>query len=151
MMEARPALLAVVDPGVAGHNLVTDGYNTDGFYHLNFGWGGSYNGWYLIPDEIPYNLTVFEGVILDIAYPAVNTFASDNTALISEVNIYPNPTSWNITIELLSENDSNVLVEIIDMNGKTCFQKKFNSLLLGQKLIIQKEGIIDKMVAVFES
>ncbi len=141
MMEARPALLAVVDPGVAGHNLVTDGYNTDGFYHLNFGWGGSYNGWYLIPDEIPYNLTVFEGVIVDIAYPPVNTFVIDNTTLYSKIRVYPNPATDNITLELLSKNDSNVLVEIIDIKGKTCFQKKFNGLLLSQKLIIQKEEL----------
>jgi hypothetical protein len=42
MMEARPAHLAIVDPGwTMGHNVVTDGYNTDNYYHLNFGWGGS--------------------------------------------------------------------------------------------------------------
>jgi hypothetical protein len=67
MKDAVPAHLAVVDPGwTMGHNLVIDGYNTDEYYHLNFGWGGSYNGWYLIPDEIPYGLTVIEGVIVDI-------------------------------------------------------------------------------------
>ena len=73
MKDARPALLAVLDPGTAGHNLVTDGFNTDGYFHLNFGWGGSYNGWYHIPDEIPYNLTVFEGVVVNIAFPPVYT------------------------------------------------------------------------------
>ena len=35
-------------------------------FHLNFGWGGPYNGWYLLPDEIPYGLTVIEGAIVDI-------------------------------------------------------------------------------------
>ena len=69
MMDARPAHLAIVDPGwTMGHNVVVDGYNTDNYYHLNFGWGGSYNGWYLLPDEIPYGLTVIEGLIVDIAY-----------------------------------------------------------------------------------
>ncbi len=67
MKDALPAHLAVVNEGwTTGHNLVVDGYNTDNFYHLNFGWGGSYNGWYIIPDELPYSLTVIEGVILDI-------------------------------------------------------------------------------------
>jgi hypothetical protein len=70
MKHGQPAHLAVVDSaGTSGHNLVIDGYNSDGYYHLNFGWGGSANGWYLIPDEIPYNLTVYEGVIVDIAIP----------------------------------------------------------------------------------
>ena len=67
MIDALPAHLAVVDETwSSGHNLVVDGYNTDDFYHLNFGWGGTYNGWYLLPDEIPYGLTVLEGVIVDI-------------------------------------------------------------------------------------
>ena len=61
------AHLAVVNPqGTAGHNVVVDGYNTDDYFHLNFGWGGQSNGWYLLPDEIPYDLTVVEGVIVDI-------------------------------------------------------------------------------------
>ena len=67
MKDALPAHLAIVnEEWTSGHNVVVDGYNTDNYYHLNFGWGGSYNGWYLIPDEIPYGLTVIEGVIVDI-------------------------------------------------------------------------------------
>lgn len=67
MKDARPAHLAVVDPAWSyGHNLVVDGYNTNDYYHLNFGWGGSYNGWYLVPSGLPMSLTVLEGVIVDI-------------------------------------------------------------------------------------
>lgn len=67
MMDALPVHLAVVTPAWdSGHNVVVDGYNTDEFFHLNFGWGGSYNGWYLLPSQIPYGLTVLEGAIVDI-------------------------------------------------------------------------------------
>jgi len=67
MKNALPAHLAVVAPDwQSGHNLVVDGYNTDGYFHLNFGWGGQYNGWYLLPEQVPYGLTVLEGVIVDI-------------------------------------------------------------------------------------
>ncbi|MDZ4121081.1 MAG: C10 family peptidase, partial [Candidatus Cloacimonadaceae bacterium] len=67
MIDAKPVHLAVVTPAWdMGHNVVVDGYNTDEYYHLNFGWGGSYNGWYLLPSEIPYGLTVVEGAIVDI-------------------------------------------------------------------------------------
>jgi hypothetical protein len=67
MVDALPAHLAVVTPEWdAGHNLVVDGYNTDDYYHLNFGWGGSLDGWYLLPDDMPYGLTVIEGIIVDI-------------------------------------------------------------------------------------
>jgi hypothetical protein len=67
MKDGLPAHLAVVNEGwTVGHNVVVDGYNTDDYYHVNFGWGGSYNGWYLLPEELPYELTVIEGVIVDI-------------------------------------------------------------------------------------
>jgi hypothetical protein len=67
MMGGYPAHLAIVNTGwTSGHNVVVDGYNTDEYYHLNFGWGGSYNGWYLLPSELPFGLTVIEGIIVDI-------------------------------------------------------------------------------------
>jgi hypothetical protein len=70
MRDGFPAHLAVVDPAwSSGHNLVIDGYRSDGYYHLNYGWGGSADGWYVIPDEIPYGLTVIEGVIVDLKRP----------------------------------------------------------------------------------
>ncbi|MFW5705886.1 MAG: C10 family peptidase, partial [Bacteroidota bacterium] len=63
-----PAHLGLVDPGgTVGHNVVVDGYNTDEFYHFNFGWGGSSNGWYTMPPtSAPYNLTVIDGIVMDI-------------------------------------------------------------------------------------
>jgi len=67
IIDALPAHIAVVNEAwTVGHNMVVDGYNTDDFYHINFGWGGSYDGWYLIPSELPYELTVIEGIIVDI-------------------------------------------------------------------------------------
>lgn len=77
MKTGLPVHLAVVNEGwTVGHNLNIDGYNTDDYYHLNFGWGGSYDGWYDLPDELPYELTVIEGVIVDI-------FASTGSADLS--------------------------------------------------------------------
>jgi len=66
IMEGFPAHIAVVNEGwTSGHNMVVDGYD-DGYFHINFGWGGSYDGWYLLPEELPYELTVLEGLIVDI-------------------------------------------------------------------------------------
>jgi len=70
VMDGLPVHFASVTPAWdSGHNFVVDGYNTDEFYHLNFGWGGTYNSWYLLPDEIPCGLTVVEGAIVDIIPP----------------------------------------------------------------------------------
>lgn len=34
----------------AGHCFVVDGYDTDGRFHINFGWGGTSNGYYTFPN-----------------------------------------------------------------------------------------------------
>jgi hypothetical protein len=74
-----PAHIAVVnDAWTSGHNMVIDGYDTEGFFHINFGWGGSYDGWYMLPKELPYELTVLEGLVVDIKP------TSENAGLVGE-------------------------------------------------------------------
>jgi len=66
ILKGLPAHIAVVNEGVTmGHNMVVDGYD-EGYFHINFGWGGNYDGWYMLPEELPYELTVLEGLIVDI-------------------------------------------------------------------------------------
>ncbi len=120
MMDARPVHLAVVDPpGTMGHNVVIDGYNTDDYYHLNFGWGGSYNGWYLLPDEIPYGLTVIEGAIVNIAYPPVYTSTLENKLDIVDFSfeISPNPVTNYAEINYSLDEPANVVIEIFNITG----------------------------------
>ncbi|MBL7104149.1 MAG: C10 family peptidase [Bacteroidales bacterium] len=120
MMDARPVHLAVVDPpGTMGHNVVIDGYNTDDYYHLNFGWGGSYNGWYLLPDEIPYGLTVIEGAIVNIAYPPVYTTILKNKLDIVDfsLEISPNPVKNYAEINYSLDEPANVVIEIFNITG----------------------------------
>jgi hypothetical protein len=120
MMEARPAHLAIVDPGwTMGHNVVVDGYNTDDYYHLNFGWGGGYNGWYLLPDEIPYGLTVIEGLIVNIAQVPINTglaFYPANNAD-PTLKVYPNPITDEFNAAFSISQMSHVKIDVVDING----------------------------------
>ena len=91
-----PAHLGLVDPGnTVGHNVVVDGYNTDELYHFNFGWGGSANGWYTMPpSSIPYNLTVIEGVVMDINLSALPSG-------ISSTNSETNQQMWYISVSAI--------------------------------------------------
>jgi hypothetical protein len=87
--DTLPVHLAVVDPAWSmGHNVVVDGYNTNEFFHLNFGWGGSSNGWYHLPEEFPYGLTVIEGAVVDIN-PDFPTGLAEKHDL--PILFYPNP------------------------------------------------------------
>lgn len=96
MKNAYPAHLALVDEAWStGHNIVVDGYNTDNYFHVNFGWAGSNNGWYLLPDEMPYSLTVIEGIILNILNENV---VVENESSNFGFNVYPNPTNTSFKI-----------------------------------------------------
>lgn len=116
MQAARPAHLAVVTPDwQAGHNVVVDGYNTDGFFHVNFGWGGAYDGWYLLPSGLPYNLTVFEGVIVDIAAPSV---AVPPIAVTLAASAWPNPCNPRTVIAFTVPAAGTVRVRLHDARGR---------------------------------
>ena len=88
-----PAHLAVENPaGTVGHNVVVDGYSeSDGKFHINFGYGGSLDNWYDIPDPNFYQgMTKIEGIILNIipADDAVHDMSSQQP-----LEVYPNPVS----------------------------------------------------------
>jgi hypothetical protein len=155
MMEARPAHLAVVDPGwTMGHNVVVDGYNTDDYFHLNFGWGGPYNGWYLLPDEIPYGLTVIEGAIADIAYPPVNTgiYISDYDQPDLNLHIYPNPATDQIHVSFTLPQKSVVKTEIYDSKGALFAYEKESVFEKGphtRTLILSDPGSGEKIAGLY--
>lgn len=82
ILDGLPVHIAVVDETwTVGHNMVVDGYDTEGYYHINFGWGGPSDGWYMLPEELPYELTVLEGIIVDIDVAGQNGDLEGNGVL----------------------------------------------------------------------
>ncbi len=45
LQEGRPVLYSGIASS-GGHAFVVDGYSSNGFYHVNWGWSGQYNGYY---------------------------------------------------------------------------------------------------------
>lgn len=68
MMEARPANLGIQESGAPyGHSIICDGYNgTDNTYHLNLGWGGSWDGWYTLPSGMPAGFNIINRAVINI-------------------------------------------------------------------------------------
>lgn len=90
-----PAHLAVENPaGTVGHNVVVDGYREeDGKFHINFGYGGTLDNWYDIPDpNFYYGMTKLEGIILNI-FPTSGPLTVHESAHQQPIQIYPNPVS----------------------------------------------------------
>ena len=94
LQAGYPAHLAVENnAGTSGHNVVVDGYReSDGKFHVNFGWGGYRDNWYNIPDPngFSYGWTKIEGLILNII--PKNTAVHDFTRQ-QPLEVYPNPVS----------------------------------------------------------
>lgn len=119
MRAGQPAHLAVVTPSWnAGHNLVVDGWNGDGYFHLNFGWEGAYDSWYLLPRELPFNLTVLEGVIVDIQPVQSGLPAPERPLAGMELRGWPNPCNPKLSLECRLERAEAVRVEIFDLAGR---------------------------------
>ena len=82
-----PAHLAVENPaGTVGHNVVVDGYReSDGKFHINFGYGGSLDNWYDIPDpNFYYGMTNI---------PKDGPLAVHENTQQQPLEVYPNPVS----------------------------------------------------------
>ena len=104
LQDGYPAHLAVENPeGTVGHNVVVDGYReSDGKFHINFGYGGSWDDWYKIPDpDFYYGMTKVEGIILNII-PTVMPSAVREPVRPQNLEVYPNPASDVLYLKNLS-------------------------------------------------
>jgi len=99
MMEGEPAELIIAEPGTGGaHSIICDGYNTNDFYHLNFGWGAFSPdyiplAWYSLPDGIPSSYN-------NLGYGTLNIKPPKGTI---EGNVVLNSGNGNVT-------DVNILI-----------------------------------------
>ncbi len=67
MMAARPALFGILSNGSDGHAIVCDGWNEDNdYFHLNMGWGGSWDGWYDLPSGMPSGYNEINSAVFNI-------------------------------------------------------------------------------------
>ena len=95
LQAGYPAHLAVENPaGTVGHNVVVDGYReSDGKFHINFGYGGTLDNWYDIPDpNFYYGMTKVEGIILNII-PSMGPLTVHEDTTKQPLEVYPNPVS----------------------------------------------------------
>lgn len=53
LQAARPVIISGRRM-TSGHDFICDGYDGDGFFHINWGWGGSYDGFYRLSLLNPY-------------------------------------------------------------------------------------------------
>ena len=81
--------------GSGGHEFVCDGYDKDGYFHINWGWGGMSNGYFLLTALDPgqqgiggsaggYNFN--QDAIIGIRKPAADSKYTEIMAVINDLN-----------------------------------------------------------------
>ncbi len=137
--QGYPVHLAVVDEtNTSGHNLVIDGYRSDGYFHLDYGYGEYYNGWYLMPAEMQMGLTVIEGVIVNILKPE-NVNIPTKT-LNREWMLYPVPAHSVLNIQCSSNISENVCVNIVSLSGELIYSEQVDLSHTENKIDINTEN-----------
>ena len=53
LQEYGPVIYGGLTTNNEGHQFVLDGYNSENYFHLNWGWGGQSNGYFLISNLTP--------------------------------------------------------------------------------------------------
>jgi len=95
----RPVYIEL--PGDPGHALVLDGYDTAGFFHLNFGWGGQYNGYYVLNSNSTFFVGYKFGTNISAAYfitpQPLKTNVQDSLALVAVNNAFNSTTGWDLS------------------------------------------------------
>ncbi len=68
-----------------GHAWVCDGYQETDYFHMNWGWGGSYNGYFYLKDLTPgsYNFTYSQAAIIN-CYPDYQNPQCNGITIVTE-------------------------------------------------------------------
>lgn len=98
LSEGMPVIYNGSPADGAGHIFVCDGYDGSGYFHFNWGWGGSMDGYFLISNLVPtsvfvpdgYNYNYYHNVILNL-YPENGNDYNSYLFLRGDLwDIYPN-------------------------------------------------------------
>lgn len=127
---ARPIFYFGQNPDNAGHAFILDGYNSTGYFHVNWGWGGRYDGYFLTslmrpysPTDNPnqYNYSYSQGAIIGIQpddtgtggivlksgiKPAASTMPADNVKASFDVEAVGGPYNGILKLVVCTKNEN---------------------------------------------
>ncbi len=103
------------DDGTTGHAFNVDGVVTGDLFHINWGWSGNNNGYFLIDDLTPgtrsYNMS--QAAVFGIS---PNATPVEKYRIDDELIVYPNPASSILMLKNLSL-ESVISVKLFSING----------------------------------
>jgi hypothetical protein len=114
LSEAHPVLMTghtFSAAGSEGHAFICDGYDGNGLYHFNWGWGGDFDGWYALSLCNPLGQGAGGTQGLD-------GFNIDQGAMI---NVFPDVMSWDVRLTVRSLSAEDTVVKRDDVSEDFSF------------------------------
>lgn len=109
LANKRPVFYGAMSSG-SGHAFIVDGYDKDGLYHVNWGWGGRSNGYFLLSILDPQNTSA------NGASSSTDGYSFDQNAIIG---IQPNTGKpYKPEVKMTDEDISTSLTTVKKENGK---------------------------------
>ncbi len=126
-----------------GHCFLADGYKEDNFIHFNWGWGYTWDGFYVVEHLTPggTDFTSNQGILVGVEPDSSVVAAVHNVTSAGSVTIYPNPATDKIFIGLQGTKASSV--RIIDLSGReiTTVAVKANATVVEIPVVDLTNGI----------
>jgi hypothetical protein len=127
----RPIIYAGFETGGAGHCFVFDGFNSaHPYFHINWGWGGAYNGFFAIDALNPGgvgtgggngNFNSGQQAIIGIQPADPSLAGIQNITENERINIYPNPAKDMVTVSLPQSAAKVLQVSLTDIQGREVY------------------------------
>lgn len=159
--HARPVLYGGYTVSASGHSFVCDGYNKQGYYHINWGWSGLNNGYFLLTALNPkskgtgggaegegynYNQTMVVGIQKPVegskpVYSFVFKYVDSSTQTVSR-NGSATLKAFGIHTDGVDELSVQLRFNVLDANGKTVATSALVSKTIGSGEAVNYSGSI---------
>lgn len=131
LREKRPVIVSGVTNLMVKYEFVLDGCNSDGYFHINWGWGGDYDGYFLISALAPYGTAV-------LASPSYNWYLR---FLVGIQRALPNPGDYNEEdMEVVALGDIRYAVVRSDIFGMPSYEG-----WITENSMVMHDGFMNKL------
>ena len=129
LSNGRPVIYSGTDStSTYGHCFVIDGCDADGYFHVNWGWGGGSNGYFLLDSLIPtqnsdYSYT--QAALIKV-HPVDSLYEESGVAdavSVDDVSVsfYPNPSTDMVTVNVYGNLLSNAQLSVCSAEGSVIY------------------------------
>ena len=105
-----------------GHGWICDGYNNEDLFHMNWGWGGTFDGYFEISDLHPAGYYFNDGQMAMINMIPLPTGTTELTE--QSFEIFPNPASESVNIRSWILDPGSWIIEIYSLEGRKIWEKE---------------------------